>query len=118
MTDTISLSDAAYLLRQELGPIRNWVAFLNDINRGKSVNVHGLILEQCARLHDGLAYRPRYDVQDVRAFIMEVREANPAAKPADIEIKPLPVDKRLSWRLNKFDQVGRNVKRVIGHAYI
>lgn len=110
---TISLSEAAYMLRQALGPLRNWASFLTDNIRHKQ-SVHGLTLEPCARQHDGKAYRPVYGVEDVLTFIEAVKKAISTAGKTPIIVTPLAMDRRRPWRVNKFDQQGKPALRRIG----
>ena len=44
--DTIDVGEAAYLLRQELGPLKQWTAWLSDCARGKAGGIHGLTLKR------------------------------------------------------------------------
>jgi hypothetical protein len=74
----IPAPEVAYLLRRELGPLRNWDDTLADMRRGR-VKVHGCtLMPTCKGKHAG-AWRPMYAVPDVLDFIKAVRAAEPAA---------------------------------------
>lgn len=106
---TISLADTVFMLRAKLGPIRNWAAFLNEINATGASNVRGHQLKPCLRQHDGRAYRPRYAVTDVNAFIRAVQAIEPEAKPAQVKTATYTIEPGKPWRLNKFDKQGNPV---------
>lgn len=74
-----SVSETAYILRQELGPLRAWVDCLNDMRRNRT-SVSGYVLKPIAKLHDGLSWRPEYEHTDIWKFIESVRAINPKAK--------------------------------------
>jgi hypothetical protein len=63
----------------------------------------------CARHQDGTAYRPVYNVADVREFIRKVKTLIPSAGRSPIRATVLEIDSSLSWRLNKFDRYGSPV---------
>lgn len=110
--DTIDVGEAAYLLRQELGPLKQWTAWLNDCSRGEAGAVFGLTLTPCAAQRDSVraVFRPRYSLKAVRQFIEAVKAATLAARPAGIKTVPLAVDTGLSWRINRFDAKGGRIK--------
>lgn len=108
-TETISLAEAAYMLQSELGTIRQWVAFLNDTNKGKPTSVCGITLPACAQMHDGHQWRPRYAVLDVLDFIRRVQAIEPKARPSKIVPITLELQKGRYWKLNKFDKQGHPV---------
>lgn len=74
----ISAPEVAYLLRRELGPLRNWDDTLADMRRGR-VEVHGLTLMPTCKGKYAGAWRPMYAIPDVLAFIKAVRAAAPSA---------------------------------------
>jgi hypothetical protein len=94
---TISAPAAAYMCHTELG----W-----DIRK---TTLKGLRLMPCARHQDGTAYRPVYNVADVREFIRKVKTLIPSAGRSPIRATVLEIDSSLSWRLNKFDRYGSPV---------
>ncbi|SDC80563.1 hypothetical protein SAMN05428966_102376 [Massilia sp. PDC64] len=70
----LSAPEVAYLLRRELGPLRNWDDTLADMRRGR-VEVNGdTLLPICKGKYAG-AWRPMYAVADVLTFIAAVRAA-------------------------------------------
>ncbi len=106
---TISAAEAAYLLRRELGPLRQWRDFLSDALRDRA-NIHGLTLLPCGKLHDGRAFRPVYDARSVKSFIDAVLATVPTAGKAPITPTRLDIDPCLPWRLNRFDKHGTRIK--------
>lgn len=114
-TDTISLAEAAYMLQSELGNFRQWVAFLNDTNKGDPTSVCGISLHACAHMHDGHQFRPRYALLDVLEFISRVQAIEPNARPAKIQPIQLTIHKGRYWKLNKFDKEGNPVTAAMRH---
>jgi len=109
-TATVTASEAAYLLRVALGPIRAWGDFLADNIRDKQ-SLHGLTLMPCCRKKIGRAYRPMYAVADVRAFIADVLAVEPSARmKAPVAVIDLPVDRKRPWSTIKLNRV-RATKR-------
>jgi hypothetical protein len=95
--------ETAYLLRRELGPLRNWDDTLADMRRGR-VEVHGAtLLPTCKGKHAG-AWRPMYAIPDVLSFIKAVSAAAPgAARHAPYQVKTAlldPADHR-HWKVRK-----------------
>lgn len=107
-TPAISASEAAFLLRAKLGPLRAWGDFLSDNVRGRQ-SIHGLTLKPCSRKKIGKALRPMYAVKAVEKFIADVLAIEPKAGRAPITPVVLAVDSRLPWRMNKFDATGAPV---------
>ena len=71
--------ETAYLLRRELGPLRNWDDTLSDMRRGRVESVHGAtLLPICQGKYQG-AWRPMYATADVLVFIKAVLAAAPGA---------------------------------------
>lgn len=102
LVESISLQDAVYLLRSELGNLRNWNSWLCDGNkrggsRGPST-LHGHTLQPCARVNG----TPRYNLDDVCAFIRAVQVAVPSARPAPVATEVLRIVPGRLWRLNDF----------------
>lgn len=115
-TKTMPLSEAAYMLRMALGPLRNWTNFLSDNIRDRQ-SIHGLTLIPCARQSDGKAFRPVYAVADVLAFIRDVLAADSTAGKAPLKTATLDIDRRRPWRLNKFDQNGKpRLRKIDAHS--
>ncbi|MGZ3182934.1 MAG: hypothetical protein ACXU8N_10880 [Telluria sp.] len=83
----ISAPEVAYLLRRELGPLRNWDDTLADMRRGR-VEVHGQSLLPTCKAKFAGAWRPMYAVADVVDFIKAVRSADPrAARHAPYQVR-------------------------------
>lgn len=117
-TPAISASEAAFVLRAKLGPIRAWGDFLADNIRGRQT-IHGLTLKPCSRKKIGKGWRPMYAVNAVEKFIADVLAIEPKAGKAPVKPVVLAVDNRLPWRMNKFDAGGAPVamlRRIFGHA--
>lgn len=110
IVETMSLPEAAFLLRQKLGPLRNWTDFLTDNIRGQQ-SIAGLRLLPVAKRRDRSSYRPVYDLTDVMTFIDEVRRAMPSAGAASINTTPLALDRTRHWRTNLFDRDGAPVTK-------
>lgn len=104
-TPTLSVAETDYLLRSELGPLRNWTHFLNDCIR-KRQSIAGNVLLPCAMKHDGRLSRPMYGVADIKAFVVAVKAAVPSAGKARITPVVLCIDDGRSWRANRFGKDG------------
>lgn len=102
---TISVAEAAFILRAKLGTLRNWTSFLTDNIRGKQ-SIAGQRLFPCAKKHDGRSYRPVYNVDDVNAFVAKVLSAIPLAGKAPIKPTTLTIDTSKDWKTNKFKEDG------------
>lgn len=109
-TPVIQASEAAFMLRAKLGPIRAWGDFLADNIRGRQ-SIHGLTLKPCCRKKIGKAFRPMYALGDVEVFIAEVLKIEPDAGKAPIRPVLLDVDRKKHWRIVKFDNDGAPVAR-------
>lgn len=107
-TPVIQASEAAYLLRAKLGPIRAWGDFLSDNIRGRQ-SIHGLTLKPCCRKKIGKGFRPMYAVTDIEAFIAKVMKLEPKAGKAPITPVLLELDRKKPWRFVKFDEEGAPV---------
>jgi hypothetical protein len=118
-TQTISTPETAFLLRAKLGPIRNWLNFLNDNIRGKQ-SVRGLTLLPCAQKLDSGLYRPVYSVATVKDFIKKVLALESSAGRTPIKITTLAIEDGQGWRVNKFEGDGSPVVsklcRIFSHA--
>lgn len=104
-TPVIQASEAAYMLRVKLGPIRAWADFLADNIRGKQ-SIQGLTLKPCCRKKIGKAFRPMYALTDIEAFIAKVLKIEPKAGKAPIKPVLLDLDRKKPWRYVKFDEEG------------
>jgi len=104
----IQASEAAFLLRAKLGPIRAWGDFLADNIRGRQ-NIQGLTLKPCCRKKIGKGFRPMYALTDVETFIAKVLKLEPKAGKAPITPVVLEVDRKKPWRFIKFDEEGSPV---------
>lgn len=104
-TPTLSVAETDYLLRSELGPLRNWTNFLSDCKRGKQ-DLAGHTLLPCAMKQDRRAFRPVYSVADIKAFIVAVKAAVPSAGKARITPVVLCIDDGRGWRANRFGKDG------------
>jgi hypothetical protein len=89
----LSAPEAAYLLRQKLGPIRAWEFTLADMRRGRVESVHGAtLLPTCMGKHEG-AWRPMYAAADVVNFIKAVQAAMPSTvRHAPYQVKTAHTD--------------------------
>ena len=114
----LTAGEAASVLWNQLGPIRNWSNFLADCIRSKQA-IAGITLTPCARLQGMRGLRPAYSLADIEAFIRAVKAVMPdAGKPAC----PVTVqlDTSRGWRISKFDRKGSPIARHKGitHACI
>lgn len=103
--ETVSSADAVHMLREQLGPLRNWSDFLSDNIRGRQ-SIAGFQLLPVALRRDQHTYRPVYDVAAIRAFIENVRKLVPSAVPTPVRVTALAIDSAKHWRMNKFDRHG------------
>lgn len=110
ITTTISVAEAAFMLRVFLGTQRSWTPFLTDNIRGRQ-DIAGYRLLPCAQQHDGKSYRPVYALEDVKSFIENVRKAIPSTGKTPIKTTALAIDSGRHWRVNKFDCDGAPVAR-------
>lgn len=101
--NTVSATEAAYLLMKGLGPIRAWKDFLTDNIRGRQ-SVSGETLLPCCEQHDGRLFRPRYALSDIRVFVAAVRLK--IAEKYEINTVTLDLDPAREWFLRKFDKDG------------
>jgi hypothetical protein len=108
-TETLSVSEVAFLLRARLGKIRAWSSFLADNIKGRQ-GLHGYRLMPCCKQQDesGGRSRPRYAVRDVLSFIAGVLTVSPNIDGKQ-PIKPVTLDinERRPWYANKFDREGK-----------
>lgn len=107
-TRAVPASEAAYILRRNLGPIKAWDDFLAD-NRRERQNLNGLTLPSCGKVRDR-ARRPIYDVRDIAKFIADAK-AMGLAMPEPEKIKSIEVDldPEIPWFLRIFDRDGKPV---------
>jgi hypothetical protein len=88
----ITAPEVAYLLRRELGPLRNWDDTLADMRRGR-IEVHGLTLLPTCKGKFAGAWRPMYAIPAVVDFIKAVRAADPsAARNVPYQVKTAHTD--------------------------
>lgn len=111
----LSAPEVAFLLRNELGPWRNWDDTLADMRRSK-VEVHGCtLLPTCVGKY-ARAWRPMYAAADVLDFITAVRAADPAAArkvPYQVKIAHMdPTDTR-PWYTRKLPVASSTAARMI-----
>jgi hypothetical protein len=104
----VSQSEAVYMLRRSLGPIREWDAWLDDVVSGAGRSVAGLQLAPVAKLSDGYLEHPVYDMAAVRRFIASVRLALPeSGEDMSVKTRPLMIDTSgADWSRRKFDKHG------------
>lgn len=108
IAQTITASDTAFLLRRELGPLRNWHDFLSDAIRDRA-SISDLTLLPCCQMHDGRAFRPRYNAREVLSFINAVKAACPEAGPKGAVPIKLDITPTSIWKINKFDKDGNPI---------
>lgn len=88
----ISAPEVAYILRVQLGPLRNWDDTLADMRRER-VEIHGLTLLPTCRGKFAGAWRPMYAIPDVVDFIKAVRAAaSGAARNVPYQVKTAHID--------------------------
>ncbi|SNS11982.1 hypothetical protein SAMN06265795_101111 [Noviherbaspirillum humi] len=99
----MSASEAAYLLRKELGPVRSWLDTLSDMRRGK-VAVSGFILLPECKGKGDRAWLPMYQAAKVWEFIEAVRAADPSTKRNEPPLMKTALSDSTDirhWRLRK-----------------
>lgn len=118
---TISAADAAFLMRQELGPRNNWYEFLH-LARRMNAFIAGFTILPCCLRHDGKALRPRYSIDAVWEFINKLKAAGAAsADPTAIEVVPLNLDgrrKAWAWRDQRHDRTGQRITPKRHHSAV
>ncbi len=96
-------SEVAYILRQTLGPLREWSDCLADMRRDKT-SLDGIRLLPTCRIYDGRCWRPGYIASSVVEFIREIRVLHPEIETrtgaTGFEIELDPTDKR-AWYVRK-----------------
>lgn len=102
--------EVAYILRQALGPLREWSDCLADMRRGKT-SIDGICLLPVCRARDGRAWRPMYEADSIREFITEIRAAHPeiTTKPPlrSFQLEMDPCDER-AWFVRKLKGVTKH----------
>jgi hypothetical protein len=108
VTPSLTLAQTSYKLSQELGLLRSWTNFLTDNIRGQQ-QVAGFTLLPCARVNDGRTDRPVYAVDDVEAFIENVKAATPGFCRPVVTPLVLEIDTTRPWQLNLFTKDGKPI---------
>lgn len=80
----LSAPEAAAYLRNQLGPLVAWDAYLADLRRGRAQPLAEFDLQPCGRLKDRCC-RPVYAAHDLALYVLSVRRRFPDARPG---IKP------------------------------
>lgn len=95
--------EVAYVLRQALGPLREWSDCLADMRREKT-SVDGFRLLPVCVINDGRAWRPGYDARSIDEFVREIRSLHPEIETRTpvrgFEVEFDPSDER-SWTVRK-----------------
>lgn len=95
--------EVAYVLRQALGPLREWSDCLADMRRDKT-DLDGFRLLPTCRIRDGRCWRPGYAADSVIEFIREIRSLHPEiethtpARGFEVEFDP---SDECSWTVRK-----------------
>ncbi|EHJ4099560.1 hypothetical protein QMS78_06355 [Cronobacter dublinensis] len=86
----ITTSDAAYMIHDAIGPLRNWHTILDDmrLNRGDYCE---LVLTPIGIAKHEKSKRPVYLLSDVQKFIDEARVRS-GSKVSPRSINPFPVE--------------------------
>lgn len=83
----VTPTEAAYLLRNELGPVCAFDDMLADLRRGRYDNRHGLTLYPARRVRN----RPLYRLVDVENFVSEAKVAGLACSdPKVLQVVHVP----------------------------
>ncbi len=95
--------EVAYILRQTLGPLREWSECLTDMRLDRT-NLDGFQLRPTCRIKISRHWRPGYDAASVAAFIREIRALRPEiathTPPRGVQVEISPLDER-AWYLRK-----------------
>jgi hypothetical protein len=99
--------EVAYILRQTLGPLREWSDCLADMRQGKT-SLDGIQLLPICRIKSVRQWRPAYDGTSIASFIHEIRALHPEIvtnlKPQGIEVDLSPTDDR-AWFVRKLPTI-------------
>ena len=111
-TEVVSRGDAALMLRESLGAMREWGSFLQDCDRNLQ-DLHGFKLRPIARLKDARGHmRPVYSMTEIKTFIDTIRAIIPGAGPTPV--KPIVLCINLhGGRHQRFDRHGNPMARAI-----
>ena len=112
--EVINLSEAAFLLRARLGPMRAWRDFLMDCERGKQ-SIHGLVVLPVARMQTSRGFKPVFDLAEVYEFIEAVKRIESVKNPAKIIKTVAHIDTAKLWKVNKIDKAGYPIAHL--HSY-
>jgi hypothetical protein len=106
-TTVIDSSEAAYYLRERLGPLRAWADFLTDLRRGRAAYLGGHELVPCCRIRRR-GWSPAYALEDVDEFIAGVLKDEPGAGPAKLETMTVTIAPAAGWHspMNSFNNDG------------
>ncbi|KVH47348.1 hypothetical protein [Burkholderia diffusa] len=97
----ITASEAAYMLRRELGPVRAWDAALEEMRRDGTKTYLGLRLDPYGKRRAHGCKRPVYLRDNVDEFIRAARGVAPHTTPAsDIATFDVEIDTAIvcPWR--------------------
>lgn len=93
-TKVYPAGEVAYILRQALGPLREWSDCLADMRQDKT-SLDGFQLLPTCRIKGVRQWRPAYDAASIAAFIHEIRVRHPEivtkapAMGVNVELDPL-----------------------------
>jgi hypothetical protein len=89
----VTASEAAYMLRRELGPVRAWDAQLEEMRRNSEKTYHGLRLDPYGKRHSHGGKRPVYLRDSVDEFIRAARRvASHPVPTSDITTFDVEID--------------------------
>lgn len=117
MTSTVKLIPApevASLLRQALGP-KGWEDFLMVVRQDRYGGRGPTLLPHCKLKDKDGHWRPVYDIEDVKRFIREYRDANPGSRPGiPLLVIPVEIDPtdRRHWSVKRIAPGSATVHKV------
>lgn len=94
----LNTEETAFALRRALGSISAWHKTL-ECMRNDDYRLFGLQLLPATRINDGYGWRPQYDAEHIRRFIVETRKVCAAAASGkSVSVKRGDYDSNVDWR--------------------
>jgi hypothetical protein len=95
--------EVAFILRQALGPLREWSECLTDMRLDRT-SLDGFQLRPTCSIKISHHWRPGYDAANIAAFVREIRALHPEIAThtpvRGVQVEISPFDER-AWRHRK-----------------
>lgn len=102
-TKIFPAGEVAYILRQTLGPLREWSECLTDMRLDRT-SLDGFQLLPTCRIKVSRHWRPGYNAANIDAFVREIRALHPEITThtpvRGVQVEISPFDER-AWYLRK-----------------